>query len=291
MKEELKDFIRKFNTVPPSHHVLARLRQAIADENSDLGDIASIIKVDSSLATSVMRLSNSAYFGTPTQTDSIEEAISLLGSREIYKLAAIVAILDMMNSRKSAYPLSSEEIWRTTVLTAIIMERFARIASLDGHAAYTIGLVHSVGKWILNQFMEVYSGEIDFGVDKDYASLARWERNTFDTDHAEVGGEVLTKWDFTNDLSQPVLYQLNPLQSPSSEHIPMACLLRSSISAAAYVTVPRSENGNGNGNGNLSLKVPPEVMENVGLSDFDMEEVLPLARQELVQVYKLLRTI
>ncbi len=286
MKEELKDFIRRFNTVPPSHHVLARLRQAIADEDSDLNDIASIIKVDSSLATSVMRLSNSAYFGTPTPTDSIEEAISLLGSREVYKLAAIVAILDMMNSRKSAYPLTSEEIWRTTVLTAIIMERFARITSMDGHTAYTVGLVHSVGKWILNQFMEVYSGEIDYGVDKDYISLAQWERNIFDTDHAEIGGEVLAKWDFTNELTQPVLYQLNPLQSSSNEHTPMACLLRSSISAAACATAR-----NGSGNGNSSLKVPLEVLENIGLSDYDMAEVLPLAREELVQVYKLLRTI
>ncbi len=282
MLEELKDFIRRFNTVPPSHHVLARLRQAIADENSDLSDIASIIKVDSSLATSVMRLSNSAFFGTPTPTDSIEEAISLLGSKEVYKLAAIVAILDMVNTRKSAYPLTSEEIWRTTVLTAIIMERFARITGIDSHTAYTIGLVHSVGKWILNKYMEVYSSDIDIGVNKDYLSLARWERETFGADHAEIGSEMLVKWNFSNELTQPVFYQLNPLQAP--EHTPMACLLHSSITVAACVT-SRSENGNS------SLKAPPEVLENVGLSDNDLTEILPQARQELVEVYKLLRTI
>ena len=282
MREDLSDYIRRFNNVPPSHHVLARLRQVIADQNSDLGEIASVIKVDSSLATSVMRLSNSAYFGTPVQAESVEEAISLLGSREVYKLAAFVAILDMVKTRKSAYPLTSEEIWRSTVLTAIIMDQFAPKVQMDNHTAYTVGLVHSTGKWIFSQYMEVYSGEVDYGVKKDFLSLARWERETFDTDHAKVGAQLLEKWIFTEELILPVRYQLDPLQAP--DHLPMACLLRTSLAVAARVsTLPEVELP--------CLEASPEVLTRIGLSEADLIEAVPKARKELVEVYKLLRTI
>ncbi len=282
MREDLSDYIRRFNTVPPSHHVLARLRQVIADENSDLGDIASVIKVDSSLATSVMRLGNSAYFGSPVPTDSVEEAISLLGSKEVYKLAAFVAILDMVKTRKSAYPLTSEEIWRSSVLTAIVMDHLANKLQMDNHTAYTVGLVHSSGKWILNQYMEVYSGKVDYGVNKDYLSLARWERETFDTDHALVGAKLLEKWAFTEELVLPVRYQLDPLQA--GDHLPMACLLRSSLAVAARISTKAEDKCPGR-------EAPPEVLTKIGLKDNDLDEIVPTARQELVEVYKLLRTI
>ncbi|MEI6108245.1 MAG: HDOD domain-containing protein, partial [Opitutae bacterium] len=79
--------------LPCSPTLLPRLSAALRSESSSTSDISAIIQIDPALASSTLRLANSAYFGgAGNAVDTVEQAILRLGAKEIYRLAALALI-------------------------------------------------------------------------------------------------------------------------------------------------------------------------------------------------------
>lgn len=78
---------------------LGLLRELNAPE-LDMQRLADVIATDVSLSYRLLRYINSAAFGLPNTIKSIQQAVSLLGTREIRRWAMVVAMTDMDNTPK-----------------------------------------------------------------------------------------------------------------------------------------------------------------------------------------------
>jgi hypothetical protein len=143
--------------LPPVPKVIMRLQPMLVDYNTDLREMAAVIRLERALAARILQVSNSAYMGLGSRARSIEEAITRLGFREVRRLVTIVIGMQMMEKPLPAYGLDAKELWRQAVACAIAAEQIAGYIDEDPAAAYALGLLHSVGMVVVNAWAVMVS--------------------------------------------------------------------------------------------------------------------------------------
>ena len=84
MQEEIKSLLARVKLPPLSFDLLHKL----GDPNCDLESVADSISLDASLTASLLRICNSAVFGSQEPVSSVAEAIGRAGFQSVYMLAA-----------------------------------------------------------------------------------------------------------------------------------------------------------------------------------------------------------
>ena len=83
------DVCEKALRLPCSPALLPRLFSVLLKEDATIDELEAIISVDPGLASSTLRLANSAYFAAgSSEVENLSEALMRLGQQEVYKLAA-----------------------------------------------------------------------------------------------------------------------------------------------------------------------------------------------------------
>ncbi|WP_442683621.1 HDOD domain-containing protein [Stenotrophomonas sp. JC08] len=135
----LRSAIGRIEKLPSPPHLYLSLMQALEEnEDSDAGEIASLVAADPAIAAKVLQLSNSAFFNNGRAISDLRAAVTRLGlstlrdlvlASEVFSLAAISAAernalqtRALMASRLAAkmLPASSAELGATAALLADI---------------------------------------------------------------------------------------------------------------------------------------------------------------------------
>jgi len=272
-KEKL---LRVAQQLPASARVLAQLGQLLMDVNSGLEEIAALLKRDTALAARVIRISNSAAYGTGGGIASIEDAVGRVGFAEVYRLTGFASATQVFDHDLTFYGVPGSILRANTLFTALAVESLAKRAAVDSRAAYTAGLMRSVGKVVLDRI-----GRQSLGGGKDFVSagttsVVEWEEMTFGITNAQAGAVVLESWNFPASVCVPVRVQL--LGAPVSEpHARLTTLLNvaAGIAADAGYRMP----------GETGLwEITPEKLQAAGLSSTLFQECIREARDGFEQI-------
>lgn len=239
--------------------ILPRLQQLLSDGNTNPDDIMDLIKLDTALATRVIRTSNCAYFSRGIEITSIEDGVTYLGYDEVYRIMMILAFANMMRGPLAAFGLGPDALWRRALACALSIEGLAKTVGMDRRAAYTTGLIHGVGMIFVDyQLKQSDPGSVKPDSPEDEVRL-------LGLTHAEVGAYVLRKWEFPESTVEAVRCQFTPLDS--TNYTREACLLNAAKFMMAAITerVPDGEE---------APAPDPLVLTMLGATDEDYQEVL-----------------
>lgn len=268
--------------LPPSPQILPKLQAIVRDVDASIFDIIELIRVDAPLTVQVMKLANSAYFGAMSPCETIEDAISRIGFSETLKIVSMAAAKQVLGNALPIYRMGKGELLEISVVTALTMSSMVQARDADtADTAYTVGLLHPLGKAIINAYyiergIEIYgqdAGEIDYAL----------ERSVLGFDNAQVAAGFMKKWKFAEHVIETVNYQFNPLAAPQQKKF-------ASILAIAQQSVPLVLSDNPisalNGTG-----PNPEMLEISEMSDEDYCEHIHRARESLLEVQDLLGSL
>lgn len=209
----LQDIIDNVVKLPPSPQVLPKLQKALRDPQTGMDDLAALLRVDPGLAASVLRMANSAYFAGGLPCDSLEEAVARLGFGEVYKLVSLAVTAQLMGTNMSLYGLEKGELLTQSTACAVLMvEGGACLGWNWTDTLYTQGLLHSLGKIVINQYYQRHGLEIYSTADGPLSPET--ERQLLGFDHAQAGAALLRKWRFPEEIIGSVLHQLEPDDAP-----------------------------------------------------------------------------
>lgn len=86
----IDEVCQKALRLPCSPVLLPRIIEVIEKEDVSIEELEKVIRLDPVLASSTLRLANSAYFAAGgNRVESLEEALQRLGLKEIFRLAAL----------------------------------------------------------------------------------------------------------------------------------------------------------------------------------------------------------
>ena len=193
---------KRGNTLP---HVVTRLAQLIADENSTLRDFEEIISLDPALVARLLTLVDSSYYGLVHKVDSVSRAIALLGMKNLHNIAVTDALKGMFRGGRSLPGFSSDRLWIHCAATGICSKMIAeRIFSINGDDAYLAGILHDIGL-----IVEWQGAEKDFlaVIDRlsgDGPTITDLEQEIIGTDHCEIGYLLAGEWMIPEPLVEAI---------------------------------------------------------------------------------------
>jgi len=122
----LLEVCEKATRLPCSPALLPRLITVLEKEDSSIDELESVIRIDTVLASSTLRLANSAYFAAGnTQVENLSEAIMRLGQLEVYRLAALSLASRWMNQKIDGYRWEAGDFCRLSLMVAVAAEYLA----------------------------------------------------------------------------------------------------------------------------------------------------------------------
>ena len=183
------------------------------DMNTTLDDITDLVNNDSSLTVQVLRLSNSALYAGGVPIDTLDDAINRIGFSELFKLVGMAAAAQVFTDRNELYDVEGSQLWENSLACALAMEYFAKQTGGDPQEAYTIGLLRSMGKMILNACLEGDPDPIQI-TSSVTIPLHAWEDANFGITNSSVAGFVLVSWNFPDLISRAIQYQYIPEEDP-----------------------------------------------------------------------------
>jgi len=211
IKSDIQDKIMmKVSSFPSMPRAGIKLRALLAEKDVSIDDIEGILRHDPGLATNVLRLANSAFFGIPTKVSTLKHAVALLGIRRFSQIAVSACMSKAMDKAVEGYGLSPGELWLHSIAvsnTAEALAEYKKIAKTND--VFTPALLHDMGKLVLGEFVKEELQKIQSlaakGVPLDIA-----ENMVLGTDHAEIGALILGKWSFPSDIVNAVRWHHNP---------------------------------------------------------------------------------
>ena len=188
--------------LPPFPEVARRVLELSRDPNASHKDIAEVIKYDDAITANCLKLCNSSYYSLSVKVFSMTQAVTMLGLKNIIMIAlASTKSLSAFAKAQQKYCLTKGELWRHSVITAMISQLLLKKARADEDSIlFTAALLHDFGKIVLDQYMEGETDNLIELTQKEGFSLIEAEKQVFGIDHSELGGLIAEEWNFPNML-------------------------------------------------------------------------------------------
>ena len=177
--------------LPAQPQTLVKLATLLRQEDVDLHAVSALIESDMSFAAAVMKAVNSPLYGLKGRVQSVQQAITYLGVREI---SAIVYETGL----QAAFPRVPQlvAIWERATIRGLLMGRLAQALSMEAWGAHTAGLFEECGKAVLYRHSpEKYAPML--AAARSDAELVEMERAAFGCGHDDVGANLCEAWGLT----------------------------------------------------------------------------------------------
>ena len=216
---QLKNRImRSLKNLPPMHEVVMKAQEIMADPNSNVEDLVVIIETDQSIVAKILELINSGYYGLGREISSIGQACSLLGFGKLREVIVAVGVSNVLGKKLKGYEFESGELWLHSIATGfcsrILAEKKNRELAND---AYTGGLLHDVGKIILDPYVLERKDAFDNFMKDETKMVLDAEKAILGFDHAEIASDICRKWHIPENVIPAIQYHHYPSLSEGSE--------------------------------------------------------------------------
>ncbi len=191
------DSLVKTIVIPPRPKTLVDLQAEMRQEDPNFGRVAGMISTDVALTVAVLRIVNSPAYGLRRQCESVEQAVSILGLKQ---LNVIVTGLVLRKVLRTDGPQLTR-FWDVSGKRSHSMQRLARsLGGVDVDLAQSFGLFCDVGIPLLMHRFPDYGRTLGACNEEPKLSFTEVEQSKHQTDHALLGALMARSWGLSKDL-------------------------------------------------------------------------------------------
>jgi HD-like signal output (HDOD) protein len=219
--------------IPSQPEALSRLSELLADEGVNLQAVSALVSADMALASAVLKAVNSSLYGLRGRVQSVQQAITHLGTRE-------VAAVTFQMGLRAVFPLAPElgPIWERAAVRGLLMGRIGQALSVDPWAAHSAGLFEECGKAVLfRHAAERYRALLVQAHDDE--ELLLMEQDAFGVSHDALGAALCESWGLAAPAVASVRYHV--IVNATRElpmQLPRRAICALSVLAHALMTDP-----------------------------------------------------
>jgi putative nucleotidyltransferase with HDIG domain len=185
--------------------------------DSDKGNAVELSKeMDQSLSAKVLKVANSAYYGARAsrRVNSVHHAIVIIGFDAVKEIILTTSLFHTFKDSQTVKAL--QPLWQHSLECALATKRLAwvyRYEAMD--EAYLVGLLHDIGKLVIQQFFPEQFRLIQGGNNGGGEDL-KLEKEVLGLTHAEIAGRMAQHWNFPETLVEAIAHhhdekwKLNP---------------------------------------------------------------------------------
>jgi diguanylate cyclase (GGDEF)-like protein len=203
----ISEKIEKLPTLPG---IAIKLIEAVGKNEPDINEISRIISTDAALATKIIKLVNSSFYGFASKITTVEHAIKMLGLNTVKSLALSFSLMTEFSGAK-AKGINYSKFWKDSLVGAIsaklLAEKVQRSFSAD---AFFMGLLQNIGSLLLAFNLPDQYHLVISAAEKDGGGWHGAEDQIFGFNHMELGEYLANTWGMPEYFYIPIGYHHCP---------------------------------------------------------------------------------
>jgi putative nucleotidyltransferase with HDIG domain len=147
--------------------------------------------------------------GTSAISD-LQEAVTRLGFKQIFQIVAATVGSEALGPAQQGYGIDQGELWKHSVTSAVAAQLIARRTESNETVVFTSTLLHDIGKIVLTEALDQVYTRLIQDTKLEQATLLDAEKRLLGVQHAEIGGRLLTRWKFPEEIATAVWFHHHP---------------------------------------------------------------------------------
>lgn len=271
----VEEALARLNDLATLPEVAQRVMEAANDPDSDADDVERLVSGDAVLASRVLKVVNSSFYGMPGQVASIHQAVVVLGLNAVRNIAVAASLGKLFRGTQLNDFYDARELWEHSTTVACASRLLAKKAGLDPEVAFLLGMLHDIGFVLEAQFARARLGDaVRRKQATPDASFIALETEAVGASHQDFGRELCARWQFPLLFQQVVGCHHEPERLEGDAHrlavvLAVADRLAQQLGAGYIGTLGADE-------------LPAGYLDELGVSEDDVEDILaelPAARE------------
>lgn len=214
-KKIASEIITEIDNLPAFPENIRTIQNLCKKPDVEIKDISTAISMDAVLASSILKLANSAGYVTSKMVDTIEEAVMIIGIKGISTLLLVTGVTDIINSKYKRYETIFKDSYKRAFYAQKLSLQMNQMKLTD--YAYLAGLLADLGRIVMlsisSEQMERLKKIAGFkGIDD--SNLL--EEMSIGLSHSTLGSMIAARWNFHDALIKAIEYHQRPFMAPEN---------------------------------------------------------------------------
>ncbi len=212
--QQIKRITESIISLPTLPTVVSKMIELVDNPKTSAASLARLISTDQALTARILKLANSAYYGFPREISTVNMAIVVLGFNTVKDMGLSLSVLDVFKGGPDSFWFDVAKYWEHSIGCGVAARMLARkywprLAA----EAFVAGLLHDIGKIILNQYAPKEFAEVMSAVAQGPLELDEAELKIIGTGHAQVGAWLAEKWKLPRIIVEGIKYHHCPWEA------------------------------------------------------------------------------
>jgi putative nucleotidyltransferase with HDIG domain len=183
--------------LPALPAVVMRILKETESAETCASTIERMLSSEQALASKVLRVVNSSYYGLSGQVTSLSQAVVILGLQQIRNLVLSVSAYSSIKPRTPRQQEIMKQFWLHSFGTAAAVQLISqrkRFSIQDAETVFVGGLLHDIGRlFLFSNFTQTYDQVIKYSEQKK-VPIEQAELRLLGLDHGAVGAQMAELW-------------------------------------------------------------------------------------------------
>ncbi len=189
--------------IPPCPAILTTLMREMRSDEPDFVKLGKLIGSDVSLAAAMLKTVNSPYYGLRNKASSVQQAITLLGLRNVAQTVTGLLLRQAFTGGASDV---LEEYWEASSAIAAMSALLARkLRGVGRDEAYTFALFRDCGMLAMLGNFEGYKPKLPGSKPEGEGGITELEDRLYNMNHARLGSRMAQSWLLPDDICAAIL--------------------------------------------------------------------------------------
>jgi putative nucleotidyltransferase with HDIG domain len=185
--DRLDALLESDSLVPAFPEAALKLCNIAKNENTQIDDVARVVAVDAGLTARCIHVASSIGFAA-RPIESIDQALVLIGMEQVRRIAIAVAAIDTFSNFSDQ--IDWRRYWLHNILVGRLTERVAATFRKTTGREYLSGLLHDIGKLIIEHYFPEQSQQITALAAERSCGHAAVEIEVLGVNHAQIGAAL-----------------------------------------------------------------------------------------------------
>ena len=200
--EKLENLIKNMGDLPTLPSVFVTVNKMLSDPRTSAFDVGNVVSNDQVIASKILKIANSAFYGFAGRVNTVSHAIAVLGFSSTKNIVLTTSVLSTLKLKTPLKGFSLGAFWKHSAAVGAIAKLTAKeVLPQRQEEAFVAGLLHDIGKLILAICSpEDFSRCLNTAISKKYLFLDA-EHELLGFDHTDIAALVNEKWKLPSEFA------------------------------------------------------------------------------------------
>lgn len=269
------DLIGKDADLASFPDIYYRIMEALENPLTTSNTLADIISKDPGISARLLTLVNSPLYGFGRPIDSLNRAVSMVGTKALSQLALGVTVMDRFKGLDDKH-FTMADFWQHSLSCAAINRILAtQIMGVSQDLCFVAGMLHDLGRLVMLQIApeEVHRAHILSRFSG--MALVEAEKQIFGFDHCDVAEALFNLWNFPADLSSAAVFHHGMEDERKLQVEAAICTVGDTLAIAMQY---------GSGGNEFVHTIPREAWRKLGIPESVLAVTMVKARRQISDI-------